>query len=35
MYVLLGAGAMSMGIVIIAAMFGTFVYGLIKDKLPH
>ena len=35
MYVLLGAGAMSMGIVIIAAMFGTFVYGLIKHKLPH
>ena len=35
MYVLLGSGAFSMVIVIIAAMFGTFVYGLIKDKLPH
>ena len=35
MYVLIGAGALSMGIVIIAAMFGTFVYGLVKNKLPH
>lgn len=35
MYVLIGAGAMSMGIVLLAAMLGTFVYGLVKNKLPH
>jgi len=35
MYILLGAGIYSILIVIIAAMAGTFVYGLIRDKLPH
>ncbi|WP_460218378.1 DUF6691 family protein [Psychroserpens sp. MEBiC05023] len=35
MYILVGTGAFSVLIVIAAALLGTFVYGLIKDKLPH
>lgn len=35
MYILVGTGAFSMLIVIAAAMLGTYVYGIIKDKLPH
>lgn len=35
MYILVGTGVFSMLIVIAAAIFGTYVYGLIKDKLPH
>lgn len=35
MYILVGTGAFSMLIVILAAILGTFVYGIIKDRLPH
>lgn len=35
MYILVGTGAFSILIVIIAALLGTFVYGLLRDKLPH
>lgn len=35
MYILLGTGVFSMLIVIAAATLGTFVYGLLKGKLPH
>jgi len=35
MYVLAGAGYFSILIVIASAILGTFVYGIIKDKLPH
>jgi uncharacterized protein len=35
MYVLLGTGVYSMLIAIISALVGTFIYGVIKDKLPH
>jgi len=35
MYVLAGAGYISILIVIFGALLGTFVYGLIKNKLPH
>jgi len=35
MYILVGTGVFSMLIVIAAAVLGTFVYGVIKDKLPH
>jgi uncharacterized membrane protein YedE/YeeE len=35
MYVLLGTGVWSMLIVILAAVLGTFLYGFIKDQLPH
>lgn len=35
MFVLVGTGVFSMLIVIAAAISGTFVYGVLKDKLPH
>jgi uncharacterized membrane protein YedE/YeeE len=35
MYILLGTGVYSMLIVIAAAILGTFLYGILKDKLPH
>lgn len=35
MYILVGTGTLSMFVVIIAALFGTFFYGLLKHKLPH
>lgn len=35
MYILVGTGVLPMLIVILAAVLGTFVYGLIKNKLPH
>lgn len=35
MYVLAGAGYASILIVIFGAIAGTFLYGLLKDKLPH
>jgi len=35
MYILVGTGVFSMLIVIAAAIFGTYMYGVIKDKLPH
>ncbi|MEM1002443.1 MAG: DUF6691 family protein [Bacteroidota bacterium] len=35
MYILVGTGVFSMLIVIAAAILGTYVYGVLKDKLPH
>ncbi|MDN3665647.1 DUF6691 family protein [Algibacter miyuki] len=35
MYILLGTGVSSMLIVIAAAIVGTFIYGMLKSKLPH
>ncbi|EIJ37599.1 putative transporter component [Galbibacter orientalis DSM 19592] len=35
MYVLAGAGYLSILIVIFGALVGTFLYGLVKDKLQH
>ncbi|WP_108801970.1 DUF6691 family protein [Aquimarina sp. Aq107] len=35
MFVLMGAGYLPIIIVILASILGTFLYGLIKDKLPH
>ncbi|MFD1614350.1 DUF6691 family protein [Gelatiniphilus marinus] len=35
MYILLGTGIYSMLIVIVSALIGTFIYGVLKDKLPH
>jgi len=35
MYVLAGAGYASILIVILGAIVGTFLYGLLRDKLPH
>ncbi|HQW69232.1 MAG TPA: YeeE/YedE thiosulfate transporter family protein [Flavobacterium sp.] len=34
-FILLGAGFMSIGVVLIGAILGTFLYGVFKDKLPH
>ncbi|ANW96468.1 transporter [Wenyingzhuangia fucanilytica] len=35
MFTLVGAGFYSLLIVIAFAVFGTYIYGVIKDKLPH
>lgn len=35
MFTLVGAGYVSLLVVIVAAIFGTFLYGLLRDKLPH
>ena len=35
MYILLGTGIYTMFIVIAAALLGTFIYGVLKNKLPH
>ncbi|MEE9361672.1 MAG: DUF6691 family protein [Cellulophaga sp.] len=35
MFTLIGAGYLPILIVILFAVFGTFLYGLLKDKLPH
>lgn len=34
-FVLLGAGMFSIGIVIIGALIGTYLYGVLRSKLPH
>ena len=34
-YTLIGAGYVSVIVVFLAAILGTFVYGIIRDKLPH
>jgi hypothetical protein len=26
---------LSVGLILIGALFGTFLYGILKDKLPH
>lgn len=34
-YILIGAGFWGIGLVLIGALLGTFIYGVFKDKLPH
>ncbi|PHR71916.1 MAG: transporter [Lutibacter sp.] len=34
-YTLIGVGSLPMLVVLVSAIFGTFLYGLFKDKLPH
>lgn len=34
-FILLGAGFMTVGIILLGALLGTFLYGVLKDKLPH
>lgn len=34
-FILIGAGFMSVGVILIGALLGTFLYGVLKDKLPH
>lgn len=35
MFILLGQGLLSVGVLIVSATFGTFLYGILKNKLPH
>jgi uncharacterized protein len=35
LYALMGSGVLVIGVVLLSAVFGTFVYGVAKDKLPH
>lgn len=34
-FTLIGAGFLPILIVLVSAMFGTFLYGILKDRLPH
>jgi len=34
-FILLGAGFLNVAYVLLGAILGTFIYGVIKDKLPH
>ena len=34
-FILIGSGFMSVGLILIGALFGTFIYGVVKDRLPH
>lgn len=34
-FILLGAGILPVLFILIGALLGTFIYGVIKDKLPH
>jgi uncharacterized membrane protein YedE/YeeE len=34
-FILLGAGFLPIILVLFGALVGTFIYGVLKDKLPH
>ncbi len=34
-FILIGAGFMSVGVILVGALLGTFLYGVLKDRLPH
>lgn len=34
-FILLGAGFLSVLLIFLGALFGTYLYGVLKDKLPH
>lgn len=34
-FILLGIGTYAIAVVLIGALLGTYIYGLLKDKLPH
>jgi hypothetical protein len=34
-FILLGAGVLPVFFILIGALLGTFIYGVLKDKLPH
>lgn len=34
-FILLGTGTYAITVVLIGALLGTYIYGLVKDKLPH
>ena len=35
LYALIGSGILVVIVILLSAVFGTYVYGLMKDKLPH
>jgi len=35
MFALIGAGYWTIGIVLLFALLGTWLYGLLRNKLPH
>lgn len=35
MYILIGAGFWGIGVVLLGALIGTYLYGALKSKLPH
>ncbi len=34
-FILLGTGTYSIAVLLLGALLGTYIYGLLKDKLPH
>lgn len=34
-FILLGTGTFAIAVIFIGALLGTYIYGLVKDKLPH
>ena len=34
-FILIGNGVLSILVVLIGALFGTYLYGILKNKLPH
>ena len=34
-FILLGTGTYAIAVVLIGALLGTYIYGLVKDKMPH
>ena len=34
-FILLGTGTYAIAVILIGALLGTYIYGLLKDKLPH
>jgi uncharacterized membrane protein YedE/YeeE len=34
-FILLGAGFISVGVILIGALLGTYLYGVLREKLPH
>jgi uncharacterized protein len=35
LFALVGSGLLIIAVVLLSAIFGTYIYGVIKDKLPH
>jgi hypothetical protein len=35
LYALVGSGLLIVAVVLLSAVFGTWVYGCLRDKLPH
>ena len=35
LYALIGSGILVVAVILLSAVFGTYVYGILRDKLPH